>query len=116
MSSQTIAAQQIMDPRPLTALDVNDPSVSDDNKTQELSVSLSNTMEVMSKERDRQMIKVPRKQTCTEDGLDQSSQSWGSPKSPKLDEAKGEEQAPEVPFRKARVSVRARSDAPLVRI
>ncbi|KAF3976214.1 hypothetical protein ACB098_10G137500 [Castanea mollissima] len=114
MSSQRISAQQIMDTRPSTALDVNDPSVSDDNKTQELSVSLSNTMEVMSKERDRHMIKVPRKQTCTEDGLDQSSQSWGSPKSPKLDEAKGEEQAPEVPFRKARVSVRARSDAPLI--
>ena len=47
MSSQTIAAQQIMDPRPLTALDVNDPSVSDDNKTQELSVSLSDRKSVV---------------------------------------------------------------------
>ncbi|KAF5455500.1 hypothetical protein F2P56_025066 [Juglans regia] len=112
MSSHIMSAQRFMDTRPSAALDANiDPSNSDD-KTQELSGS--NTMEVMSKERDRST----GKQTGIheQDGFDQSSQSWGSPKSPKLDKAKGEEQAPDhqVPLRKARVSVRARSEAPLI--
>jgi hypothetical protein len=56
------------------------------------------------------------KRASIEDGLDQTSQSWGSSKSPKLEHEKPDEQTPEVPFRKARVSVRARSDAPLVSI
>jgi hypothetical protein len=111
------SAQQFIDPRPSAALDVNKPSVSDE-KTQEVSVSLSNTMEVMSKERNGR--DHPGKQTCTEDGADDQSsfQSLGSTKSPKLDESskEEEEQVPELaPFRKARVSVRARSEAPLVR-
>ncbi|KAB1224094.1 putative WRKY transcription factor 47 [Morella rubra] len=105
-----MSPHRFMDPRLSAAtLNVNDPSASDD-KTQELSVSLSNNMEVISKE-----LKVPTgKQTSLEDGLDQSSQSWGSPKSPKLDETKGEEHVSEIPFRKARVSVRARSEAPMI--
>ncbi|XP_027367857.1 probable WRKY transcription factor 47 [Abrus precatorius] len=46
----------------------------------------------------------------TEDVVDQSSsQSWGSSKSPKLEESKIE-----LPFKKAKVSVRARSEAPLI--
>lgn len=111
------SAQQFIDPRPSAALDVNNPSVSDE-KTQEVSVSLSNTVEVMSKERNGR--DHPGKQTCThEDGADdQSFQCLGSTKSPKLDESskEEEEQVPELaPFRKARVSVRARSEAPLVR-
>lgn len=116
MSRHMVSAQQLTDPRPSAALDVNNnPSASDD-KTQELSASLSNTMEVMSVERSGHMNKVPGKQTSTEDGLDQSFRNLGSTKSPKLDETKDEEQVPElVPFRKARVSVRARSEAPLVR-
>ncbi|KAJ6320057.1 hypothetical protein OIU78_015448 [Salix suchowensis] len=36
------------------------------------------------------------------------------PSSPKLEHEKPDEQIPEVPFRKARVSVRARSEAPLI--
>lgn len=117
MSRHMVSAQQFIDPRPSAAFDVNNnPSASDDKTTQELSGSLSNTMEVMSVERSGHINKVPGKQTCTEDGLDQSFRSLGSTKSPKLDETKDEEQVPElVPFRKARVSVRARSEAPLVR-
>ncbi|XP_059438292.1 probable WRKY transcription factor 47 isoform X2 [Corylus avellana] len=111
------SAQQFIDPRPSAALDVNNPSVSDE-KTQEVSVSLSNTMEVMSKERNGRDHPAG-KQTCThEDGVDdQSFQNLGSTKSPtKLDESSNdEEQVPELaPFRKARVSVRARSEAPLI--
>nr|WGV38200.1 WRKY [Loropetalum chinense var. rubrum] len=116
-SSKMSNQQLIMDPRSSTGLDVNDPTVSDD-KTQELSVSPinNNTTEVMSKERDHHIShQIPGKQTSsTEDGPDRSSQSWGSAKSPKLDHAKSEEQVSEVPFRKARVSVRARSEAPLI--
>ncbi|GLT71968.1 hypothetical protein SLA2020_439470 [Shorea laevis] len=115
------SAQQFIDPRPSSAaLDHvnNHNSVNSGDKTQEV----SNTMEVMSKERNGHMMmnKVPGKQTCssTEDGLDhdQSFQSLESTKSPKLDETKDhEEQGPElVPYRKARVSVRARSEAPLI--
>lgn len=114
MSSLTESVQQFMDPRPSTALDVNAPSASDD-KTQELSVSPVNTMEVVSKERDHQMTRIPGKHVSVEDGTDRTSQSWGSPKSPKVEQSKNEEQVSEVPFRKARVSVRARSEAPLVR-
>ncbi|KAI5564973.1 hypothetical protein BDE02_14G093200 [Populus trichocarpa] len=102
-----MSAQHLMDPRPRPSvtLDVNDPSVSDD-KTQEVLVSSTNTVGTKS-----QML---GKRASMEDGLDQTSQSWGSSKSPKLEHEKPDEQIPEVPFRKARVSVRARSDAPLI--
>ncbi|KAJ6723239.1 WRKY TRANSCRIPTION FACTOR 36-RELATED [Salix koriyanagi] len=106
--SSIMSAQHFMDPRPRppVTLDVNDPSVSDD-KTPEVLVSSTNTVETKS-----QML---GKRASIEDaGLDQTSQSWGSPKSPKLEHEKPDEQIPEVPFRKARVSVRARSEAPLI--
>ncbi|KAJ4727928.1 putative WRKY family transcription factor [Melia azedarach] len=115
MSSSLMSAQQFMDPRPSAALNVNDPSVSDDKTAREVSVSPANTAEVISKEHEHPMIKIPGKQAFNkEDGGDQTSQSWGSPRSPNLDQAKNEEQASEAPFRKARVSVRARSEAPLI--
>ncbi|XWS31908.1 hypothetical protein CRYUN_Cryun23aG0116000 [Craigia yunnanensis] len=113
MSSPIMSVQQFMDPRPPAALDVNEPSASDD-KTQELSASPTNAMGVVSKERDHQMIQIPGKHVSVEDGTDQTTQSWGSPKSPKVDQSKNEEQVSEVPFRKARVSVRARSEAPSI--
>ncbi|XVF33003.1 hypothetical protein REPUB_Repub17cG0130900 [Reevesia pubescens] len=114
MSSPIMSVQQFMVPRPSAALDVNEPSASGD-KTQELSASPANTTEVVSKERDLQMIQIPGKHVSVEDGTDQTSQSWGSPKSPKLDQSKNEEQvSDQVPFRKARVSVRARSEAPSI--
>ncbi|KAH1130262.1 hypothetical protein J1N35_001640 [Gossypium stocksii] len=114
MASTIMSVQQFMDPRPSAALDVNEPSGSDD-KTQELSASPENTMEIVSKEYDHRMVQnMPGKQVSIEDGTDQTSQSWGSLKSPKIDQPKNEDQVPEVPFRKARVSVRARSEAPLI--
>ncbi|OMO64133.1 DNA-binding WRKY [Corchorus capsularis] len=96
-----VSLQQLMDPRPSGALDANEASASDD-RTQELSISPANTTEHVS--------------AHDQDGAaDQTSQSWGSPKSPKLDQSKiNEDQASEVPFRKARVSVRARSEAPMI--
>ncbi|XP_038995857.1 probable WRKY transcription factor 47 isoform X2 [Hibiscus syriacus] len=116
MPSTIMSVQQFMDPRASAALDVNEPSVSDD-KTQELSTaSQENAMEVVSNERDHRMVQsIPGKHVSIDDGgTDQSSQSWGLLKSPKLDQSKSEEQGSEVPFRKARVSVRARSEAPLI--
>ncbi|KAE8662421.1 putative WRKY transcription factor 47-like isoform X2 [Hibiscus syriacus] len=116
MPSTIMSVQQFMDPRPSAPLDVNEPSVSDD-KTQELSAaSQENAMEVVSNERDHRMVQsMPGKHVSIDDGgTDQSSQSWGSLKSPKLDQSKSEEQGSEVPFRKARVSIRARSEAPLI--
>ncbi|XP_031284526.1 probable WRKY transcription factor 47 [Pistacia vera] len=115
MSSLIMSAQQFMDPRSSAALNVNEPSISN-NETQELSISPANTSEIMSKERERPMIKIPAgKQISSEDSCDKTSQSWrASPKSPKFDQTMNEEQAPEAPFRKARVSVRARSEAPLI--
>ncbi|GLU16662.1 hypothetical protein SLE2022_330820 [Rubroshorea leprosula] len=120
-SSPIRTAHELMGPRasgPLE-LDVNEPSASDNKTTQELSVSPENTMEVMSKEHDFERIQIDQgKQIPVEDATtDQTSQSWGgSPKSTptKLDLGKEEEQAPEVPLRKARVSVRARSEAPMI--
>ncbi|GMJ01006.1 hypothetical protein HRI_003769800 [Hibiscus trionum] len=109
-----MSVQQFMDSRPSAVLDVNEPSGSND-KTRELSASPENTTEVVSKERDHRMIQSsPGKNVSIDDGSDQTSQSWGSFKSPKLDQSKNEDQASEVPFRKARVSVRARSEAPLI--
>lgn len=103
-----MSAKQLVVPRPSAALDVNDNSVSED-KAQDISACPTTTPEAMSQIN-------PGKQASTEDGLDQTSQSWGSPKSPRLEEGKGEQKVPEVPFRKARVSVRARSEAPMVSI
>lgn len=111
-----ISAQQFMDPLPSTNLDIKDASVSDD-KTPELSVSVpSNNAEIMSKQRDHHLTKLLGKRACPEDDFDRSSQSWSSSKSPKLQESKprDEQVADQIPFRKARVSVRARSEAPLV--
>nr|AGQ04219.1 WRKY transcription factor 30.2 [Jatropha curcas] len=109
ISGPIMSAQQFMDPRPSATLNVNDPSVSDD-KAETASVSPTNTTtEAMSQ------INPGKQASTTEDALDQTSQSWGSPKSPRLEQPKGEEQVNDhVPFRKARVSVRARSEAPLI--
>ncbi|KAL4377973.1 hypothetical protein GQ457_02G001780 [Hibiscus cannabinus] len=95
----------VMDRRPSAAFDVNEPSASDD-KGQLFSASspANNPMEV-----DRRMVQIQG-----DGGNDQTSQSCGSPKSPTADQSKKEEQVSDVPFRKARVSVRARSEAPTI--
>lgn len=114
MSSPTKSAQQLMDLRPACAAIDN---VKEEEKTREVSVSPTTTMEVMSKESDH--IHTPplngtNNNHNIEDG-DRASESWGSPKSPRLEPSKGgEEQLADMPFRKARVSVRARSEAPSI--
>ncbi|KAF8401212.1 hypothetical protein HHK36_012141 [Tetracentron sinense] len=112
-SSPTLCAQQFMDPGPFSALDINEPSHSDD-ETRELPTSPTNNIEVMSKDGDHDMVQIGRKRPSVEDGRDQTSQSWGAQKSPKFEQEKSEEQLPGFPGRKARVSIRARSDAPMI--
>ncbi|XP_054779144.1 probable WRKY transcription factor 47 isoform X2 [Prosopis cineraria] len=101
-----LSGQQALDPRQSTKLDMNN-SVSDDMTQQELSVSpSSNNAELMSKQRDHhyhhQSPKLPGKQaTCPENNS-------------KSQDSKSEEQKPDIHFRKARVSVRARSEALMI--
>ncbi|XP_027352041.1 probable WRKY transcription factor 47 isoform X2 [Abrus precatorius] len=83
-----MSGQKIVEAGPLTKLDVNDASVSDEKTDCEACPDAS------------------------EDVLDRSSsQSWGSSK---FEEQPKTPQPDQIPFRKARVSVRARSEAPLI--
>ncbi|MFQ6637170.1 hypothetical protein Gotur_014214 [Gossypium turneri] len=127
MSSHPIMSiQQSMDPRrPSTTLDVNEPSATDDKRT-ELSASspantTTSTMDVVLKDGNddhHRTVQIQGKHVFFEDVIDQTCQkSWGtSPKSsPMVDEPKKEEeQVPNVALKKARVSVRARSEAPMI--
>ncbi|KAJ1397982.1 WRKY domain [Sesbania bispinosa] len=88
------SGQQFLDPRPCTKLDANVGSVTDDKTCQEVSVP-------PSKQSDHQSN--IGKQACPP-AEESSSLSWDSSK---LQESK-------IPFRKTRVSVRARSEAPLI--
>ncbi|XP_057439145.1 probable WRKY transcription factor 47 isoform X2 [Lotus japonicus] len=119
-----IAGQKYVDPGPCTKLDVKiDASInSDDKSDREASISPSNNKEVMSNKRDHHHLTTKpadlgKQQACpgpTGDVLDRSSsQSLGSPK---LEESKTAEHVAGDQFqlRKARVSVRARSEAPMI--
>lgn len=116
---------KIVDPGTSRKLDVvNDASVSDEKTDQDVSVSRSNNAEVMSKTHDHddpQLTKLLNlgKQACpdaAEDVLDRSSsQRWGSSKLEEQPKTTAEQlAADQIPLRKARVSVRARSEAPMV--
>lgn len=115
MSSHRLLAQRLMDPGPSGALDIDEPSQSDDHdhEMRELSTSPSNNADEGSDECRREVIPMTRK---FEDGSDQISQSWEANKIPKLTTTSkiNADQTSEFPSRKARVSVRARSDAPMV--
>lgn len=101
---------------------VNDASVCDEKTDGEVSVCRSNNVEVLSKTHDEapQLMKLNLgKQACpdaaAEDVLDRSSsQSWGSSKLEEQPKTAEQVAAEQIPLRKARVSVRARSEAPLV--
>ncbi|KAJ8623573.1 hypothetical protein MRB53_032102 [Persea americana] len=111
MSNHRLLAQQLMDPGPSGALDMDEPSQSGDHETQELSNSPSNNADEASDD----MIPITRKRQIVEDGFDQTSQSREANKSPKLTPPKNTDQtSDQFPIRKARVSVRARSDAPMI--
>ncbi|KAL5155848.1 WRKY transcription factor 42 [Glycine soja] len=115
---------KIVDPGASTKLDVvNNASVSDEKTDQDVSVYRSNNAEVMSKTHDHdddpQLTKLNLgKQACpdaAEDVLDRSSsQSWGSSKLEEQPKTAEQLPAEQIPLRKARVSVRARSEAPMI--
>ncbi|KAJ4955226.1 hypothetical protein NE237_012009 [Protea cynaroides] len=117
-STSTLSAQQLMDPGPSGALDIEEPSQSNNHEdydvsTQEQSASLTNNIEVISKDPDHRINLISKKRFYTEIEPDHASttSSGGRQKNPKLAYV---DQVPEAPCRKARVSVRARSDAPLI--
>ncbi|RZC21977.1 probable WRKY transcription factor 47 isoform X2 [Glycine soja] len=94
---------KIVDPGTSRKLDVvNDASVSDEKTDQDVSVSRSNNAEACP--------------DAAEDVLDRSSsQSWGSSKLEEQPKTTAEQlAADQIPLRKARVSVRARSEAPMI--
>ncbi|KAL5981701.1 hypothetical protein ACLOJK_015764 [Asimina triloba] len=102
-------ALQFMDPGPSGTLDGDETTHSDDG-TAERSTSLANNNCATSEDRDHDVNSMASKRQAADDGQD----GWGANKSPKLAQSKAAEQAPEFPCRKARVSVRARSEAPLI--
>ncbi|KAF7818072.1 putative WRKY transcription factor 47 isoform X1 [Senna tora] len=96
----------LMDPRVSTNLNVNEVVSVSEEKTEEVSVSVSPT----SKKGDHRphLGKVLGKQpsNSAEHALDRSSQSWESSKSPTLlqDSKTQDQQHADIPFRKARIS------------
>ncbi|MED6185822.1 WRKY transcription factor [Stylosanthes scabra] len=98
----------------------------DEKKEREVSASNNNADEVMSKKHDDDdndeeeedhLTKLHLGKQVDEDALERSSsQSWGSCKTPNLEEPNKlpPSSSADLPFRKARVSVRARSEAPLI--
>lgn len=115
MMSRELSAKQFMDPGPSGG--AYETSQSHD-ETQELSTSLNNnnSVGVGQEESAHTMASIARKRpSFAGDESDQSPHSWGANKSPKLAQPRTTDEATtEYPCRKARVSVRARSDAPMV--
>ncbi|XP_027905335.1 LOW QUALITY PROTEIN: probable WRKY transcription factor 47 [Vigna unguiculata] len=100
---------------------VNEASVCDEKTDGEVSVCRSNNVEVLSKTDDDEAPQLTKlnlgKQAfdAAEDVLDRSSsQSWGSSRLEEQPKTAEQVAADQVPLRKARVSVRARSEAPLI--
>ncbi|XP_022728341.1 probable WRKY transcription factor 31 [Durio zibethinus] len=98
------------------AADTDEPSLSSsEERSQDPSGSPNNNTEVASKEFGlrKRGNGEEGKGTAREDSLDQGSQGWGANKVPRLNSSKNVDQT-EATMRKARVSVRARSEAPMI--
>lgn len=108
-----LLAQQFMDPGPSGG--AHEASQSEDETQEPSTPSLNNSAGVGLEESDRNVVSIARKRPSVGEDSDQSPHSsWGANKSPKLVQPRTTDQATEYPCRKARVSVRARSDAPMV--
>ncbi|XP_031501372.1 WRKY transcription factor 6-like [Nymphaea colorata] len=104
-----IMPRQFMDPGPAAGA-AADTEETLQSSSEERSISPVNTTEVVSKE----IVSVHSPDQLREESPDRASQGWVH-KSPKLQQAaKSVEQAAEATMRKARVSVRARSEAPMI--
>ncbi|OAY73534.1 WRKY transcription factor 6 [Ananas comosus] len=106
-----LSAQQFLDPRPTSLQETNEHTNGDE---EEHSPSLKNSSDGPS-ERE---INIPfnRRKISVEEGpLDQQiSPSWRDNNSPRQAQERSTDSMHELPCRKARVSVRARSDAPMI--
>lgn len=112
MMSRELSAKQFMNPGPSGGA-----HEASHDETQDLSTSLNNnsTIGVGQKESAHNMVSIARKRPFVADESDQSPHSWEANKSLKLAQPRTTDEATtEYPCRKARVSVRARSDAPMV--
>ncbi|KAH7666530.1 WRKY domain-containing protein [Dioscorea alata] len=106
-SPAPITARQFMDPGPACMQDTEDPSKSGEDE-EEQSPLRKHPHEhgiVSLAKRRLPMDSIPSEQT---------SPSWGTSKSPKQVPERTTDQTSELACRKARVSVRARSDAPMI--
>ncbi|RWR95148.1 putative WRKY transcription factor 47 [Cinnamomum micranthum f. kanehirae] len=112
MMSRELSAKQFMDPGPSGGA-----HEASHDETQDLSTSMNNnsTIGVGQKESAHNMVSIARKRPFVADESDQSPHSWEANKNPKLAQPRTTDEATtEYPCRKARVSVRARSDAPMI--
>lgn len=121
--------RQFMELGPAATAETDEPSQSSsEGRSRDRSGSPHNNTEVVSKEfhsqnsiNNREIVPLDHDKTDFGDGRirreespDRSSQGWGPNKLPKLPTSNNVEQSSEATMRKARVSVRARSEAPMV--
>ncbi|KAF6172258.1 hypothetical protein GIB67_024880 [Kingdonia uniflora] len=111
MSSPAFSIHQFTNPSPAGTLDIEHHS--HPNK-ETVEPSLGNCIEHISKDSEQDVVQMGSKRPFSENSPDQTSQSCVGSKFPKGEQAKNTDNVLEVPCRKARVSVRARSDAPLI--
>ncbi|KAF5180027.1 Wrky transcription factor [Thalictrum thalictroides] len=117
--------RQFMDLGPSGTVETDEPSqTSSEGRSREHSRSPPNNVEVGSNEygqhsnggsnNDLVSFDQDGRRIGREDSPDHGSQGWVPNKLPKLNPPKGVDQATEATMRKARVSVRARSEAPMI--
>lgn len=120
-----IVPRQFMDLGPAATAETDEPSQSSsEGRSRDRAGSPHNNAEVVSKNNinSREIVPLDHDKTDFGDGRvrreespDQSSQGWVPNKLPKLPTSKNVDQSSsEATMRKARVSVRARSEAPMV--
>ncbi|XXG67818.1 hypothetical protein AAC387_Pa06g1075 [Persea americana] len=119
-----IVPRQFMDLGPAATAETDEPSQSSsEGRSRDRAGSPHNNAEVVSKNNinSREIVPLDHDKTDFGDGRvrreespDQSSQGWVPNKLPKLPTSKNVDQSSEATMRKARVSVRARSEAPMI--
>nr|QFU85200.1 WRKY15 [Diospyros kaki] len=105
-----VVPRRFIDLGPSSATETNEPSQSNssEERTQSAGSPLNNKNELISLDHDQENGKKIRREESPE------SDGWVSSKAPKLNAPKSVDQPPEATMRKARVSVRARSEAPMI--
>nr|URH10323.1 WRKY54 [Phoebe bournei] len=119
-----IVPRQFMDLGPAATAETDEPSQSSsEGRSRDRAGSPHKNAEVVSKNNinSREIVALDHDKTDFGDGRvrreespDQSSQGWVPNKLPKLPTSKNVDQSSEATMRKARVSVRARSEAPMI--